>query len=260
MESKDLAEIAASEENSRIRAEIWGDFVGWDTRRRGENGWLMNQLNQHRGRKILDVALGDGVDTIYLLQQGFEVSANELDDAFRQKAIENAQRDGLTIAPTALDWRKLEEKYPADLYDAVICFGNSLTCLFGRENQLEALRQFRRVLAPGGVLLIDERNFQRILDNRQAALAGTLHSTGRYLYTGTTKVQARFAQITDEAIYIEYIHKENGKRAYYKIFPFKKGELLVLLQEAGFSKIEKFSDYQPGANPDADFHQYVCVK
>lgn len=29
MESQDLAEIANSPENSRIRAGIWGDFVDW---------------------------------------------------------------------------------------------------------------------------------------------------------------------------------------------------------------------------------------
>lgn len=44
MENRDLAEIANSSENSRIRAEIWGDFVGWDNRRRGENGFLVSQL------------------------------------------------------------------------------------------------------------------------------------------------------------------------------------------------------------------------
>ncbi|KKS03686.1 MAG: hypothetical protein UU56_C0017G0021 [Candidatus Curtissbacteria bacterium GW2011_GWA2_41_24] len=255
-----MAEIATSPENSRIRAEIWGDFVGWDDRRRGENGFLVKQLNQHRARSILDVALGDGVDTIYLLQQGFEVSANEYDDAFRQKAIENAQKEGLVIAPTALDWRRLDEKYPADLYDAVICLGNSLTCLFGRENQLAALRQFRRVLKPGGALLIDERNFQRILGNREAALKGELHSQGKYLYTGTDKVEARFAEINEDYIIIEYFYQEKGKKAYYKVYPFPLRELRSLLQEAGFSKIEQFSDYQPGNNPDADFYQYVCVK
>lgn len=51
-----MAEIANSAENSRIRAEIWGDFVGWDNRRRGENGFLVNQLKEHMSRRILDVA------------------------------------------------------------------------------------------------------------------------------------------------------------------------------------------------------------
>lgn len=120
MESKDLAEIANSAENSRIRAEIWGDFVNWEGRRKGENGWLVNQLKEHQVKRVLDVALGDGVDTIYLLQQGFDVSCNEVDDAFKTKAIQNAKKFGLEIKPTALDWRKLSEAYPENSLDAVI--------------------------------------------------------------------------------------------------------------------------------------------
>ncbi len=260
METSELAKFAESEENSRIRAEIWGDFVGWDNRRRGENGFLVSQLNQHRARRVLDVAVGDGVDTIYLLQQGFDVQSNELDEAFRQKAIENAKKVGIPLKPTDLDWRNLADGYHSNSQDAIICIGNSLACLFGRENQQEAVRQFFRVLKSGGALLIDERNYQRILENREAALSGELHSSGRYLYTGTIKVGSRFVSINDDAIYIEYIHKQSGKKAYNKVYPFKKGELLGLLREAGFSKVQQFSDYQLGNNPEADFYQYVCVK
>lgn len=94
----------------------------------------------------------------------------------------------------------------------------------------------------------------------EAALSGTLHSAGKYLYTGTNKVRARFLEITDGLILIEYVHQENGKEAYYKVYPLKRGELEGLIREAGFSRIEKFSDYEVGDNPDADFYQYICVK
>jgi len=257
---KKLSEYAISEENSRIRADMWSDFVGWDNRRRGENGFLINKLKEHDCKKVLDIALGDGVDTIFLLQQGFEVSSNEVDSAFRQKAIENAKKDGLSIKPTSADWRELGDVYPENSFDAVICMGNSLTCLFGEENRLEALEQIRKVLKPGGMLIVDERNFQRILDNREDALAGTLHSTGKFLYTGTSKVKASFVEVNDNFVLVEYHHIETDKKAYYKAYPFKRGELQGLLQEAGFTKLQTFSDYSPNQNTDADFYEYVCVK
>ncbi|OGD84490.1 hypothetical protein A2696_01375 [Candidatus Curtissbacteria bacterium RIFCSPHIGHO2_01_FULL_41_13] len=257
---KEIEKFAESAENSKVRADLWGDFVGWDNRRRGENGWLFNQLKNYSAKKVLDVAVGDGVDTIFLLKQGFEVNCNEFDSAFREKAKENVQREGLVIAPTVLDWRNLDEEYLPASQDAVICMGNSLTCLEGEDNQLLALGQFHRVLASGGVLLVDERNYQKILDNREAAIAGTLDSTGKYLYTGTNRVRARFISISDQLILIEYTHQGTARKAYYKVFPFKKGELETLLKEAGFSQITKFSDYEEGDNPDADFYQYVCVR
>jgi|SRR3989344_6049489 len=255
-----LEQYAVSPENSRIRAEIWSDFVGWDNRRRGENGFLTKQLKEGGRHKVLDIALGDGVDTIFLLQQGYEVSSNEVDSAFRQKAIANAKEVELTIQPTAVDWRELATAYPAGSFDAVICMGNSLTCLFGKDNQLKALEAIKAVLKPNGVLILDERNYQRIIDNREDALAGTLHSSGKYLYTGTDKVKARFVEVNDNIVLVEYAHRESGKKAYYKIFPFKKGELQDLLESAGFKGIKRFSDYTEGDNPDADFFEYVCVK
>lgn len=261
METQNLEALATSEENSRTRAEIWGDFVNWEGRRQGENGFLLNQLKEHDVKKVLDVALGDGVDTIYLLQQGFDVSSNEVDSAFRQTATQNAQRLGFNIQPTALDWRKLTDGYGAGSFDAIISFGNSFTCLHGRDNHLKALSEFRNLLKPGGLLIIDERNYQRILDNREAALSGELHSTGKYLYTGTDKIAARFLEITNDGVTLEYANKENGKKAYYwKLYPFKKGELRELLQETGFSNIHQLSDYREGDDSEADFYQYVCIK
>src|SRR3989344_1518143 len=118
----------------------------------------------------------------------------------------------------------------------------------------------RECLSRGGVLLIDERNYQRILDNREAALSGKLHSSGKYLYTGTTRVKARFVEVRDNLILIEYSHLETGKRAFYKVYPHKRGELEGLLKEAGFTVKKKFSDYEEGDNPDADFYQYACEK
>ncbi|OGD88535.1 hypothetical protein A3J17_00715 [Candidatus Curtissbacteria bacterium RIFCSPLOWO2_02_FULL_40_11] len=263
MRNPDLQEIekfTESAENSRIRAELWGDFVGWSGRRRGENGFLITQLKYHTARRVLDVALGDGADAIFLLQKGFDVATNELDNAFRKKAIENAKKAGLGLNPTSLDWRNLSSEYEPNSFDALICMGNSLTCIKSREGQVDALRQFREILSLGGVLLIDERNYQRMLDNREATIAGTLKSNANQVYTGTNRVKTRFLELNNEMILAQYTHLESGMKAYYNAYPFKKGELLGLLKEAGFSRIEKFSDYEPGDNPDADFYQYVCVK
>jgi len=260
MDLQKLIKYVESEENSKIRAEIWGDFVGWDNRRRGENGFLLKQLNKHQVKKVLDVALGDGVDAIHLLQNGLDVSSNEIDDAFREKAIENAKKSGFNINPTSLDWRELSKTYPENSFDAAICMGNSLTCLFGRENQVQALNEFRTLLKEEGILLIDERNYQKILDTKEKALKGELHSSGNYLYTGTNKVKSSFKNITNNYILIEYVHLEKDKKAYYKVYPFRKGNMQELLIEAGFSRVEQYSDCEMGENPDADFYQYVCIK
>lgn len=259
MESKELAEIVTTPENSKRLATIWGDYIDWEGRRRGENGFLANQLRKHGLHRIVDVATGDGADSIYLIKEGFNVFTNELDDAFREKAVDNAGKQGVEIAPTKLDWRWLHEEYPQVSFDAVTCLGNSLTYIFNKGEQLKVLNEFHQLLRLGGILLIDERNYPKILENRNEYLTGKAGLTGPFMYTGRD-VDAKCVEISDVALTAQLTHRKTGTRGYFRVYPFKKGELLQLLQETGFSSIEKFSDYEPGDNPDADFYQYVCIK
>lgn len=262
MAKVEFAHMANNPDNSRVRAEIWGDFVGWEGRRIGESGFLVRQLNMHGCRTVLDVALGDGVDTIFLLQQGFDVRANEVDDAFREKAVENLHGRGLNIKPTGLDWRHLSDIYQEGSFDSIICLGNSLTCVMDRQDQVVALQQFHRIVRPGGVLIIDERNYQKVLDNREAALSGELHplNPGKLLYTGTDKVDVHYIEVSEDAWTIEYFHRASGKKAYYRGHPYKRGAMLEQIKEGGFSDIKQYSDYEESYNQDADFYQYICVK
>jgi glycine N-methyltransferase len=54
-------------------------------------------------------------------------------------------------------------------FDAVICVGNSFAHMmdnFGdQREQKQAIRNFERCIKPGGVLLIDHRNYDHIMDS-----------------------------------------------------------------------------------------------
>ena len=62
-------------------------------------------------------------------------------------------------------------------FDAIICLGNSLTHLFDHETRRDAVDAMYRALKPGGVIVIDHRNYDRMLDKGYS----TKHS---YYYTG----------------------------------------------------------------------------
>ena len=245
--------------NSQNIVSIWWDYVNWEKRRRGEDNFLVNQFHKHNVKKVFDVALGDGCDSIYLLKQGFDVTSNEIDKIFLDKALENAKVENVELKLTSLDWRKLNTELAECTFDAVTCLGNSLTILLTKQDQIEALGQFKRLLRNNGILIIDERNYQYILDNREKISQGNFHYSGKYVYCGD-KVIGKPTEISDTKVKWEIIDEATKKRVFIWVYPFKRGELKNLLAKTGFTSIEQFSDYKVGENHNADFYQYICVK
>src|SRR3989344_4088592 len=216
--------IVSENYNSKFLAEIWGDFIDWKKRRKGENGWLISQLKTNNCNKVFESSFGDGCDAIFLRKEGFDVTANEIDKIFLKKGLQNATREGVKLKVTKLDWRELDKEIEKESFDAVLCLGNSLTYLFTHSDQITALRQFRSILRPGGILIIDERNYQYVLDNRKEILKGNFLYSGKYVYCGE-KVHGRPTEITDEYVKFQYTEEQTGRKGYLVLYPFRRGEI-----------------------------------
>lgn len=246
--------------NSKVLVEMWADFINWDKRRLGENGFLLNTLKKFHCQKIFDACLGDGADSIHLLKNWFNVTSNDLDKLFIQKAKDNAKKHNVTLNITKFDWRNLDKHFQEKSFDAVFCLGNSLTYLFKKKDQLKTLKNFLKIIKDNGILIIDERNYQYFLDKREEILKEQkFRYSGQYVYCGDT-VHGKPIEISDDKVRMEYTDEKTGKVGYLVLYPFKRGELLNLLKKAGYTKIEQYSDYKKEYNPYADFYQYVCVK
>lgn len=245
--------------NQKNLVEMFTDLINWQKRRDGENGFLLNTLKKFKCQKILDAASGDGADSVYLIKEGFEVTSNDIDELFLKKAKENANKEKIDLKTILCDWRDIDKQFKKETFDAVLCLGSSLVYLFKKEDQLKALKNFFSILKKGGILLIDERNYQYILDNRKQITKGKFRYSGKYVYCGN-KVHGLPVEISEDKVKMEYTDERTGKKAYLVVYPFKRNELFMLLEKAGFSKIERFSDYKKDFNANADFYQYVCIK
>ena len=62
----------------------------------------------------------------------------------------------------------MDDNIPEEGYDAIICMGNSFAHLpdYHGDNRdhITAFRQFHSLLKPGGILIIDHRNYDYILE------------------------------------------------------------------------------------------------
>lgn len=157
-------------------AKVWEIFIG-DKRSRTDNykHFLINLLRSKGCKRILDVACGTGVDSIMLVEEGFEVVSVDASDKMLKYALK--ERWNRRKEPAFDKWIIEEANWLTlyddikdeikDGFDAVICLGNSFAHMLDsygdQREQKQGINNFRKCLKPGGVLLIDHRNYDSIL-------------------------------------------------------------------------------------------------
>uniref|UniRef100_A0A452G7B5 Glycine N-methyltransferase n=1 Tax=Capra hircus TaxID=9925 RepID=A0A452G7B5_CAPHI len=156
-------------------ARVWQLYIGDTSSRTAEyKAWLLGLLRQHGCQRVLDVACGTGVDSIMLVEEGFNVTSVDASDKMLKYALKerwNRRHDpafdkwGTWVQPGALT-----SLYPGLLYQlwwgAVFLKGGNHCHFPEKGDQSEhrlALRNIASMVRSGGVLVIDHRNYDHIL-------------------------------------------------------------------------------------------------
>src|SRR5260221_12771752 len=76
------------------------------------------------------------------------------------------QRERLAIPIMACRWAGLAAA-PGERFDVALCVGNPLVQAAGRDAMVQALTGLRRMAHPGGHVVIDSRNWEKLHAGRQ---------------------------------------------------------------------------------------------
>ncbi len=215
----------------------WDELINWEGRRRSENGFFERTLSEAGAHKVLDIACGTGYHTINLSLSGFEVTGADGSARMLAQAKENARQQGLKdIRFEEAEWTTLNQSFPGgSQFDAVICLGNALTHLFEEDERKKALKEIHSLLNPGGIAIIDQRNYDTLLDKG-------FSSKHEHYYLGDT-VDVRPATVRQNAVELEY-HYSDGETHRLTLFPIRQGHLTNLLEQAGFESVVRFGDFE----------------
>ncbi|XP_063039741.1 glycine N-methyltransferase [Engraulis encrasicolus] len=161
-------------------AKVWQLYIG-DTRKRTEEykTWIMGLLKRHNVHSILDVACGTGVDSIMLVEEGFKMVSVDASDKMLKYALKERwdRRKEPAFDQWVIEeanWLTLKDdvQKPGSGFDAVICLGNSFAHLpdfkGDQSDQKLALHNIASMVKPGGILIIDHRNYDYILKTGNA--------------------------------------------------------------------------------------------
>ena len=229
----------------------WDELIDWDARYESEGDFFIKLLKERGAKRVLDVATGTGFHSVRLIEAGFEVCSVDGSAEMLAKAFENGKQRGHILRTIQADWRWLNRDVHA-AYDAVICLGNSFNHLFDERDRRKTLAEFYAVLKHDGCLILDQRNYDAILDDGFS----TQH---KYYYCGH-QVSAEPEYIDEGLARFRYTFPDDSVY-YLNMCPIRRDYVRGLMQDVGFQKIETYADFEDEESTDTpDFYIHVAEK
>ncbi len=127
-------------ELGNYKKEFWADLI-------------LSNAPQKEKLRILDVGTGPGFFSIILTKLGHDVTGIDCTEAMIKVARENAKSEGVEIEFIQMDADRLY--FESNTFDLVICRNVTWTL----PNPFDCYREWKRVLMPGGRILIFDGNW-----------------------------------------------------------------------------------------------------
>ena len=232
--------------------EQWDDLIDWKKRAQSEGQFFVDQLKRRGVKSVLDAAAGTGFHSVRLLEEGFEAVTADGSPQMLAKAFQNGlDYGGYVLRVVHADWRWLNRDVHGE-YDAIIVLGNSFTHLFSERDRRKALAEFYAMLKHDGVLIIDQRNYDSILDDG-------FSSKHTYYYAGDD-VSAEPDYVDEGLARFKYTFP-NKSEFFLNMYPLRKNYMRRLMREVGFQSIETYGDFQETyGDEEPDFFIHVAEK
>jgi len=223
-------------------------MVAWEERLSREAEFFRRLFDAHGVSRVLDAACGTGMHAIAFARQGRRCAAADVSPAMIDRARENARRADVEVDLRVAGFGELARSFEGG-FDAVTCLGNSLPHLLEDEGLAKALADFAAVLAPGGIVVIQNRNYDRLpaSGGRSVHLNARQEADGETLFVRMT--EPRGGENLDFTILT--LKKRGGAwRHTLQTTPLRaisRDTMERALGAAGFQSVEVYGDYSRAA-------------
>lgn len=288
-------ENTENEALAKIYDELTGPFyIRWEAEEEFITSVLDRVVKRNRGDiiKVLDTCMGTGIEVSQIYHyfkdrnEGlsdkipFEIQCNEFDSYLRAKgnntlyAMLGKRSKDLNI--TSYPWQDMDKvcsadnenqlAYPNDSVHFMMCVGNSLNYLNRDIDQIESLRAWKNILHPQGKLIVDIRNWETMCrEAKDILMRGEEVNQENYKYNGAPMfngddVKGFPVAVGEGWVRYRYLKKSTGQEAFLTMRTLTHQDMLDRFSQAGFTRVEIFSDFEPGLKEDSAYRQYVLSK
>ncbi len=198
------------------------------------------------GGPLLDLGIGSARLALPLARAGFSVTGIDLSAPMLALAREHIMRARLD---TAIHLVQADFRAPglSGTFGLAYCGYNAFLHLIDEAEQLQALRAWRALLKPTGLLVIDVENPQL---ETLAALSDELTFEETLVDDATgAKIEkqiAAWADLADQVLYLHRVYQMNGQtwQTHFQVRLLFQRELALLLHCAGYTQLRFYGDYE----------------
>jgi glycine/sarcosine N-methyltransferase len=218
-------------------------FINWEERLARELPFLEARLIRHGARRLLDVACGTGHHAIALAQGGYEVVGTDVSEGMVNRARENAGAAGVSVTFRRVGFGQLAQTTDRH-FDAILCLGNSLPGVLSEADLLAALADMAALLAPGGLLIVQNLNYDRVWPRQERFMPLESYRDGQEEW-----LFFRFVDFHPETLTFNMVvfHGDRGLWDYQteatELRPIFSEDLNRLLEQSGFGAVDCYGDY-----------------
>lgn len=236
--------MRTSEDFYDALAPLFDVMTDWEARLAAEEPFLRAALAEARGRRVLDAACGSGGHALALARWGYEAVGADASPVMVQMARQKAQAAGLAVPFAVAGLADLPEVCGPAAFDTVLCLGNSLPHLLTQAELVAALRATAAALAPGGVFVTQNLNYDLRwqLQPRWFAAQGDMLDEQEALVWRFADYDVPAERI---AFHIALFRKElTGWQVQVHTTPQRplfQADLLAALAEAGFGEVRSYA-------------------
>lgn len=223
-------------------------FVNWDSRLEAEIPFVESRLREQvkpdgKIPAVLDAACGTGMHAIELARHCYQAAGADLSRGMVEKARLNANEAGVKAVFKTASFGEFarvfkdETRFP---FDMVICLGNSLPHLTSEVDIRKALTDFGACLRPGGLLILQNRNFDAVMTKRERWIGPQSRRDGdrEWLFL-------RFYDFDPDGLITFNIVRlrREGEGPWVqalstvRLFPLMKKQMAYMLEDSGFTNL-----------------------
>lgn len=205
--------------------------------------FLSNKFTDTGGNKVLDIGTATGSYAIALAEEGYHVSAVDLDQQMIKLARLRIVNSNLEVDFKVADMLKLDKFYSENSFNGIYCIGNVLVHLDTKKDIKKALGIMAKLLKPEGIVIIQIINYQRILKNNVTRLPVIINEN-----KGITFSRRYLLEDSKEKIrFITNLSIGKGEKNTYQntimLLPLLPDELLDALGEIGFRDVRLYGGF-----------------